>query len=151
MPDIRELSADETELAYPALVELRPHFSSVERFLAQVNEIQRPEGYRLIASFENEMEQAVAAAGFRTGHNLPWGFFLYVDDLVTRTPYRGRGHADALMNWLFQEARRLGCDQLHLDSGTHRHDAHRFYLAHRLDISAFHFSSGDLNAEADSF
>jgi GNAT superfamily N-acetyltransferase len=150
MPDVRELSADETELAHRALSELRPHFSSLERFVAQVNDIQRPEGYRLLASFEDGLEHAAAAAGFRTGHNLPWGFFLYVDDLVTLSSYRGRGHANALMNWLFEEARRLQCDQLHLDSGAHRHDAHRFYLKHRLDISSFHFTSGDLRAEANS-
>ena len=150
MAKVRELKADETKLAHSALTELRPHFSSLGRFISQVNEVQRPEGYRLIASFEDGLEHAAAAAGFRTGHNLPWGFFLYVDDLVTLSSYRGRGHADALMNWLFQEARRLGCDQLHLDSATHRHDAHRFYLKHRLDISSFHFASGNLSAQAES-
>ncbi|MEA2505835.1 MAG: hypothetical protein QOH48_453 [Actinomycetota bacterium] len=106
----------------------------------------------MIGSFDDDhTEDAAGVAGFRTGHNLVWGYFIYVDDLVTLPAYRGRGHADALMSWLFREARALGCDHLHLDSGTHRHDAHRFYLKHRLEISSFHFTSGDLAAGATPF
>jgi GNAT superfamily N-acetyltransferase len=65
-----------------------------------------------------------------------------VDDLVTREARRGEGHADALMRWLVDEAARLGCDQLHLDSGVQREreTAHRFYFNHRLRITAYHFS-----------
>ena len=144
MPRVQELSSEETEAAYLAMSELRPHFSSAGQFVRQVNEIQRPEGYRLVGSFDDGVDHAVGAAGFRTGHNLVSGPYLYVDDLVTLPNFRGRGHADALMRWLFQEARRLECDQLELDSATHRHDAHRFYLKHNLVISAFHFSTGDL-------
>jgi GNAT superfamily N-acetyltransferase len=144
MPRVQELSAEETEAAYLALRELRPRFSSASRFVRQVNELQRPEGYRIVGSFDDGVDHAVAAAGFRTGHNLVSGAYLYVDDLVTLPDFRGRGHADALMQWLFDEARRLKCDRLELDSATHRHDAHRFYLKHDLVISAFHFYSGDL-------
>ena len=146
MPRVRELSEDETALAHRALLELRPAFSSLTDFVRQVNKVQRPEGYRLIGSFDDEAKyEAVGAAGFRTAHNLVCGYFIYVDDLVTLPDFRGRGHADALMSWLFDEVDRLGCDQLLLDSATHRHDAHRFYLKHRLQISAFHFTSGDIS------
>ena len=49
--------------------------------------------------------------------------------------------AGALLDWLIEEARRLGCGQLHLDSGVgpDREDAHRLYLNKRLRISAHHF------------
>jgi GNAT superfamily N-acetyltransferase len=145
MPRVKELSPAETEAAYLALRELRPLLPSATRFIHQVNEVQRPEGYRLVGSFDDGVDHAVAAAGFRTGHNLVSGLYLYVDDLVTLPDFRGRGHADALMQWLFEEATRLECDRLELDSATHRHDAHRFYLKHNLVISAFHFYSGDLS------
>jgi GNAT superfamily N-acetyltransferase len=145
MPRVKELSPAETEAAYLALRELRPLLPSATRFVYQVNEVQRPEGYRLVGSFDDGVDHAVAAAGFRTGHNLVSGLYLYVDDLVTLPDFRGRGHADALMQWLFEEATRLECDRLELDSATHRHDAHRFYLKHNLVISAFHFFSGDLS------
>jgi GNAT superfamily N-acetyltransferase len=144
MARVRELSPEETEAAYLAMRELRPRFWSATRFVHHVNELQRPEGYRLVGSFDDGVNHAVAAAGFRTGHNLVSGLYLYVDDLVTLPDFRGRGHADALMRWLFEEATRLECDRLELDSATHRHDAHRFYLKHDLVISAFHFSTREL-------
>lgn len=139
MPTVREIGVRETHLAYPALYELRPHLTSLESFVAKVNQLQRPEGYRLVGTFEDGIEEAVAVAGFRTGHNLAWGHFLYVDDLSTREAFRQRGHAAHIFRWLEREARRLGCDQFHLDSGVHRHDAHRFYLNRRLLISSHHF------------
>jgi hypothetical protein len=46
------------------------------------------------------------------------------------------------MDWLGEEAQRLGCDQLHLDSGVgiDRADAHRLYLNSGLVIAAHHFA-----------
>lgn len=140
MASVRELSSEETHLAARALLELRPHLDSGPHVVATINDTQRRQGYRLVASFDDGSPDAVAVAGFRNGHNLAWGHYLYVDDLVTCEPFRGRGHAAALMQWLVAEAARLGCDQLHLDSGTGRHDAHRFYLNHELSITSFHFA-----------
>lgn len=139
MAIIRELRPEETHLAYPAALELRPHLSSLEAFVKQVNQEQRPEGYRLVGSFEEGIEDAAAIAGFRAGHMLSRGHYLYVDDLSTRAAFRRRGHAASLMQWLVGEACRLGCARLHLDSGVHRHDAHRLYLNQRMDITAYHF------------
>ena len=104
---------------------------------------QRSDGYRVAGSFEPGEEEAAAAAGFRVGENLPWGRFLYVDDLVTRAALHGRGHAGALMSWLWEEAQRQGCVELHLDSGVipERADAHRLYFRRRMRISAYHFSA----------
>lgn len=103
---------------------------------------QRAGGYRVAAAFDAGEEDAAAVAGFRIGENLAWGRFLYVDDLVTRASHRGRGHADAVMAWVSEEAERMGCGELHLDSGVgpDREDAHRFYFRHRLRISAYHFA-----------
>ena len=64
---------------------------------------------------------------------------MYVDDLVTRESFRKRGCAGALMRWLIDEARRQGCDQLHLDSGVQRFDAHRLYLKSGMRIGGHHF------------
>jgi GNAT superfamily N-acetyltransferase len=142
MPTVRELRPEETALAWGALRELRPHVTSPEDLESLVNGAQRAEGYRLIASFADGDEIPAAVAGFRAQHTLYAGYILYVDDLVTREARRGEGHADALMRWLVDEAARLGCDQLHLDSGVQREreTAHRFYFNHRLRITAYHFS-----------
>jgi hypothetical protein len=44
------------------------------------------------------------------------------------------------MDWLIAEARRRECDELHLDSGVLRFQAHRLYHSRRLEISSHHFS-----------
>ncbi len=139
MAIIQELGVQQTYLAYPALLELRPYLESLDAYVQQVNQDQRAEGYRLVGAFEDHIEDAVAVAGFRTLHTLAWGYCLYVDDLSTCAAFRNRGHAGLLMHWLGEEAHRLGCVQLHLDSGVHRHDAHRLYLNQRMHISSYHF------------
>ena len=102
---------------------------------------QRAGGYRVAAAFDADGEDAAAVAGFRIAENLAWGRFVYVDDLSTRASHRGRGHADAVMAWVAEEAGRAGCAGLHLDSGVgpDRQDAHRFYFRHRMRISSYHF------------
>ena len=67
---------------------------------------------------------------------------LYVDDLSTLPAARRRGHARALLDWCAEEAARLGCDALHLDSGVgpQRQDAHRLYFNAGMRISSHHFS-----------
>ncbi|HEX8054491.1 MAG TPA: GNAT family N-acetyltransferase [Thermoleophilaceae bacterium] len=141
MPEAREIPAGESLLAAAALLELRPQYESAEAIARRVDE-QRAEGYRLAASFEPGDEDAAAVAGFRLSHSLSWGRHVYVDDLVTRAALRGRGHADAVMAWVEEEARRQGCEQLHLDSGLglDRADAHRFYFRHGLVIASHHFT-----------
>ena len=140
---IRELSAGETHLAYAAMLELRPHIGSSTDFVRRVDQTQRAQGYRLIASFDDG-EQAAAAAGFRVIDYLAWGHALYCDDLSTRQTYRGRGHAGQLMDWMIEEARRLGCGEFHLDSGVgaDRQTAHRLYFNKGMRISSHHFSRG---------
>lgn len=122
--------------------ELRTDLSDEQSFVRQVDEIQRPEGYRLVAAFEAGSVELSAVAGFRTCNSLSWGHYLYVDDLSTRQSARRRGHARALLDWLIAEGKRLGCDQIHLDSGVgiDRADAHRLYLNAGLVISAHHFA-----------
>nr|BBH87430.1 N-acetyltransferase GCN5 [Thermosporothrix sp. COM3] len=140
MVTIRELGPEETGLAYTTFRELRPHLSSREAMVEQINHRQRPEGYRLLGIFEEGKEEPVALAGFRFLHTLAWGHTLYVDDLITRAECRGKGYASQLMQWLFAEAERVGCDQFHLDSGHQRTVAHRFYFNQGLHISSHHFS-----------
>ena len=139
---IRELSPPETGLAFAAMRALRTDLADEESFVREVDETLRGEGYRLVASFEDEDASARAVAGFRICHSLAWGHYLYVDDLSTLPDARRRGHGRRLLDWLLEEARRLGCDQIHLDSGVgvDRTDAHRLYLNAGLVISAHHFA-----------
>jgi GNAT superfamily N-acetyltransferase len=122
--------------------ELRSGIEGLEGFVRQIDDVQRREGYRLVAVFDGEEQEAVAVAGFRICQGLAWGRYLYVDDLSTLPEARRRGHAGELLEWLVSEARRSQCDQLHLDSGVgaDRTDAHRLYLNTGMTISAHHFA-----------
>jgi GNAT superfamily N-acetyltransferase len=142
MPSVRELQEGETELGARALLELRPHAAPAEALVELIDREMRPGGYRLLGSFEDGERDAAAVAGFRVGRMIAWGRYLYVDDLVTAADRRGRGHADRLIEWLYEEAARQECTQFHLDSGVgpERADAHRFYFRHRLRITAYHFA-----------
>lgn len=140
--DVREIPAGQTASAYLAMKALRTHYDDLDAFVRRVDEVQRPEGYRLVGAFDPQDEHACAVAGFRTGNNLAWGHFMYVDDLATRPEFRRRGYGSSLLVWLGKEAATLGCEQLHLDSGVgiERADAHRLYLSSGLVISAHHFA-----------
>jgi GNAT superfamily N-acetyltransferase len=118
---------------------LRAHHADEAEFVRRVDEDQRPQGYRIVAAFEGD--RVVAVAGFRVLRNLFAGDVLYVDDLSTLREARGRGHAGALLDWCTEEGRRLGCDELHLDSAVipERQDAHRLYFNKRLRIGSYHF------------
>lgn len=142
-PVVRELPFGDTALAVPTLRELRPHLPPDDGdVVARIDHVQRPEGYRLFAVLPDDGGPALAVAGFRRMSNLAWGDLLYIDDLVTRTAARGRGLATALLTAVDDEARHLGLQAVHLDSGhgPDRADAHRAYLRHGYRISSHHFS-----------
>ena len=124
--------------AWPVVAQLRPHLDE-DAFVAQALR-QRAEGWQATVLVEDGVVRAFA--GWRVQEMLAHGRFLYVDDLVTDTRARGAGHGKALLDWLKDQARSLGCDNLQLDSGTQRIDAHAFYLRERLRIVSFHFKGG---------
>jgi GNAT superfamily N-acetyltransferase len=120
--------------------ELRPQHADRDAFVRRVDADQRPQGYRMVGAFEQG--RCVAVAGFRVLCTLAWGDALYVDDLSTHPEARRRGYARALLDWCAEEARRLGCGQLHLDSGVEaeRLDAHRLYFNAGMRITSHHFA-----------
>ena len=133
---IRSLTtADELRAAWPVVQQLRPHLDE-ERFVAQALR-QFGEGYRATALYDDGAPRAYA--GWRVHEFLVYGRHVYVDDLVTDETARSHGYGKALLDWLKTEAKRLDCVRLQLDSGTHRKDAHAFYLREKLRIDAFNF------------
>ncbi|MDB6125714.1 MAG: family N-acetyltransferase [Pedosphaera sp.] len=118
------------------LVQLRPHLA--EQDFVPVVRKQFAEGYRL--AFIRHEGTVAAVAGFRVLHNLAWGRFCYVDDLITDEQVRSHGLGAELLQWLSDFATAEHCTRLELDSGVQRFDAHRFYLRHRMFISSHHFS-----------
>lgn len=121
--------------AFSVMRQLRPHLEDAD-FVERVRAAERL-GLRLVLHVVDG--RVVAVAGFRLIEQLKAGLVLYVDDLVTDADERSKGYGDELLHWLIAYAREQGCAAFELDSGVHRHDAHRFYLRHRMRISAYHF------------
>lgn len=134
--DIRALASDaELRAAWPLVSQLRPQLDE-DRFVAQIQRQLAGGSFRATALYDGAPR---AFAGWRVHECLAYGRHLYVDDLVTDASARSRGYGKALLDWLKAEGQRLGCVRLQLDSGTHRKDAHAFYLREGLRIEAFHF------------
>jgi GNAT superfamily N-acetyltransferase len=138
---VRELVAGETALAFEAMRALRGHLADEAEFVRRVDALQRPQGYRLVGVVEGDGTVS-AVAGFRVLEMLAHGRVLYVDDLSTLPAARRRGYARALLEWCAEEASRLGCVSLQLDSnvGPEREDAHRLYFNTGMRISSYHFT-----------
>jgi GNAT superfamily N-acetyltransferase len=137
--EIREAVRDaDVHRLYPVVHVLRPHIASADDLVARAVRQRKQSGWRLI--YVEDKGEPVAAASFRISEWLAWGKALYVDDLVALESHRGQGYAEALMRWMEALARKEGCAEFHLDSGTHRLAAHRFYHRLKLSITSFHFS-----------
>ena len=135
------ITDDEVLGCFDVMVELRPHLKRND-FLETVRAMEA-EGYRLV--FIEDQGAVVAASGYRIYTNLFMGKHLYVDDLVTVTSVRSKGHGEKMVTWLRNEALKTECNYFHLDSGTQRGQAHKFYFKQGFTIASYHFSE-QLNA-----
>jgi GNAT superfamily N-acetyltransferase len=134
---IRAETPDQIRSCYPVILQLRPHLPSEESYCEQVQR-QAQQGYQLI--FLQTQNQVTAVAGYRFLECLAWGKILYIDDLVTDDAARNHGCGSLLLSWIIDAARKAQCNQVHLDSGPQRHEAHRLYLNHGFQIRAYHFA-----------
>ncbi|MEP6604370.1 MAG: GNAT family N-acetyltransferase [Spartobacteria bacterium] len=130
-------TADDIRRCHAVMRELRPQFADADKFIERAQRQQR-EGYLL--AFVQAEGEIRAVAGYRYSESLFSGKFMDVDDLVTREQDRSRGFGAQLFDWLMEQAREQGCENLELNSGVQRFDAHRFYLVKRMKIAAYHFT-----------
>lgn len=130
-------SEEQIRACYPVMQQLRPHLDDEQKFIAQVKR-QIEEGYNL--AYLQEKGSVRSVAGFRFLEFLAWGRVLYIDDLISDATARKNGYGGRLLKWVIQQARDASCDQVHLDSGPQRHDAHRLYLNHGFKIIGHHFA-----------
>lgn len=117
--------------------ELRPHLESAQAFHEQVRR-QAAQAYRLLAAWDDE--QAVALAGYRLQENLIYGRFVYIDDLVVASRARSSGLGKQMIDAVREEALRLECAYLVLDTGLANSLAQRFYFRQGLLSKGLHFS-----------
>ena len=130
------ITDDDVLRCFDVMVELRPHIKR-ENFLTTVRHMEG-EGYKL--AFIEDDGVVAAVAGYRIATNLFMGKHLYVDDLVTASDCRSTGYGEEMVDWLRNQAIAAGCHYFHLDSGTHRGQAHKFYFKQGFTIASYHFS-----------
>ena len=138
MPEtIRFMNETLLEVCFRVFQELRPHLTSFETFCAHVKQ-QQKEGY-VVAAFLEE-EGVVACVGYRSMTTLAWGKIIYIDDLIVASSARGKGYGKALLLFVKEQAKQKECTQIHLDTGYHRHAAHRLYLSLGFELNCHHLS-----------
>jgi GNAT superfamily N-acetyltransferase len=127
---------DDFLMCWDVVHELRPHLDQ-EQYLTLIL-YMIDEGYKMIYVEENG--KAVSFCGYRVTTMLHRGRSIYIDDLCTLPEARGKGHAKALLDYILGKARSEELQSVHLDSGHHRHDAHRLYLNSGFKITSHHFA-----------
>jgi GNAT superfamily N-acetyltransferase len=134
---LQELDDPRLQRAGFALMrELRPHLTDEAAFCEQIAR-QYAHGYRLLGAYMGE--RIVGLIGYRAMENLLYGRFVYVDDLVINADERQQGLGAILITAVRNEATRLGCQHLVLDTGLHMALAQRFYFRQGLLARGMHF------------
>jgi GNAT superfamily N-acetyltransferase len=128
------VAPDLLPLAERVHCQLRPHLAG--RYVETMRRVVT-DGAEMCVLLEGGEIRAVSL--FRVYENTFAGMHMYVDDLVTDESNRSRGAGRTLLNHLQQLAVTRGCDNLVLDSGTHRTRAHAFYFREGFSITSFHF------------
>ena len=125
----------------PALLVLRPHLDETT-MLVMLHEQRATEQYQVAFVDAGDGNPAPAVITYRRMTLLFSGKTIYIDDLTTLPDGRGKGYAGALLDFVIEQAREMGCQTVSLDSGhgANRTDAHRLYLNKRFMISSHHFS-----------
>ncbi len=130
-PDQRKLWLARAEAVHR---ELRPHLQA--DYIAQMAGIFEDGGEMVVAA---DGEDVLGVAVYRLFRDTFSGTKCYVDDLVTTSQRRSQGVGKLLLDWLTHEATQRGAQNLILDSGTQRTQAHRFYFREGLVVECFNF------------
>lgn len=130
------ISDNDIEKTWNVMFLLRPHLKEHEYVTLVRNMIS--EGYEM--AFVEENGKAISVIGFRHLQFLFNGKHIYIDDLSTLEEARGKGCGNMLLDYVISIAKEKGYGSVTLDSGTHRHNAHRLYIKKGFVIHGYHFS-----------
>lgn len=81
---------------------------------------------RYFVAVDNGLIVGFVSLSFR---NSLWqeGLLANIDELVVDDSARGQGIGKSLVEYVTDQARKIGCTRIELDSAFHRTDAHAFY------------------------
>lgn len=130
-------SEEEIAACYPVMAELRPHLKKAD-FKETIGRLSSRHNFSLIYLKAGDAVKAVA--GIRVAEWLYTGQYLEIEDLITAGDSRSLGYGGMLFDWICDEGRRRGCNQIRLVSGVKRKDAHRFYERKGMAFEAHYYS-----------
>ncbi|MBS1742088.1 MAG: GNAT family N-acetyltransferase [Bacteroidetes bacterium] len=134
---VKEVStASDIQQTWEVMHLLRPHLVA-ENYVALVTEMMS-QGYKM--AYVEDAGKVVSVIGFRHLQFLFNGKHIYIDDLSTLDAYRGKGCGSMLLDYVDDIAKKYGYKTVTLDSGTHRHPAHRLYMKKGFIIRGYHFT-----------
>lgn len=136
---VREIASNEVAVAFAALSTLITTQTDLNRFVEQISQMQKSEGYRMIGIFEENKNNAVAVCGFRIRTHLAHGKHIRIDDIATVTPDREQSYVAQLLAEIVHIAKNEGIAQIHADVDSTHSDLHRLYFKHGFEIAAYHF------------
>ncbi|HIC45078.1 MAG TPA: GNAT family N-acetyltransferase [Sulfurimonas sp.] len=110
---------------------------NAEYFVDQIKQ-QIKEGYELYYLLKNN--SICSLVGCKVSQNLAWGKHLYISDFVSNEKERSLGYGKEVLDYLKIYAKTQGCEEIHLDSGVQRFEAHSFYLREGFKIASHHLS-----------
>lgn len=134
-PTIRELTPSEFPLILP-LIEKHNAKIAPEELRRRLEEMI-PKGYHCIAASEGGV--IVGVAGYWLLCRFYSGLYMDVDNVVVEETRRSGGIGAAMMDWLENHARTLGCHSVMLDSYVTLARAHKIYFGRSYEILGFHF------------
>ena len=120
--------------AEPVLRQLRPQIE--HNYTEKMQRVFAGGGQMCVAVKNGTV---IGVAVFRVFEHTFNDISFYVDDLVADEAHRSIGVGHALITYLEQQARALGCTCISLESGTHRTLAHKFYFREGFVIPSFSF------------
>ena len=135
-PAIRELTPSEFPLILP-LIEKHNAKIPPEELRRRLEEMM-PKGYHCIAA-SGENGAIVGVAGYWLFSRFYSGLYMDVDNVVVDETRRSGGIGAAMMDWLEDQARSLGCKAVMLDSYVTLARAHKFYFRRGYEILGYHF------------
>lgn len=95
-------------------------------------------GYKQIVAL-NENNEVVGLSGYWINTRLWCGKYVDIDNVIVAEKHRSKGIGKLMMDWIINEAKRLGCENAVLDAYVENLDAHRFYYREGFIIRGFHF------------
>ena len=95
------------------------------------------QGYQCAGAYFGE--KLVGICGLRVATRFYCGKYIEPDNVVVDTEYRSLGVGQALMSWVYDYGRSLGCEVSELNSYVVSSRAHKFYFNEGFAVLGFHF------------